>query len=358
MIRRPLLAAFLIALLPAITSAQTVQCWFGPKSAKNPDGIYHNLIRFFDSAEESIYGSVHEMDMISVAKKLAEKAEQGLDVQLTMESRWWQEHKNSVARMVLEKSKVQVHLDTKKSGLQHNKFFIVDKKRAWTGSVNMTSTGLCYNPNSGVWIENPQVAANYFTEFDEQRSGKYGKRDSGKPNTPNPVVAIPEGSIETYFGPEDDPIQPCVKLIDSAKKSVDILCFVFSSEDITKAVIRAHQRGCQVRVLLDNMFSSDAMLSRWKYVPYRELVAAGVAVKYDDQRSKLHHKSVIVDGQAVQVGSMNLSANGAKTNDENIVIIKVPAIGQRYTEEFERLWNEYPGEPGEEVEVDEADKDS
>lgn len=334
-------------LLPVVCQGQTVQVWFGPKAAADEDGIYKNFVRFLDSAETSIYGSIHEMDMISVARKLAAKAEEGIDVQLVLEASWWDEHKNTAAREVLEKSRIHIDLDTKKSGLQHNKFWIVDRQRVWTGSVNMTETGFLFNPNSGVWIENEQVALNYLTEFVEQREGKFGKRASGKPNTPHPDVSFAGGSISTYFGPEDDPIEACVNLINSAQQSIEIMCFVFSSEEVCEAVLKAHRRGVKVRVLLDDLFSSAAVLDRWRYVPSRELTAAGIQVKYDNHKAKLHHKTVIVDDARVQVGSMNLSANGAKSNDENIVIIRSAEIAKKYAAEFDRLWNLFPGEPGE-----------
>ena len=280
--------------------------------------------------------------MIFVAEKLAAKAAAGVDVQLVVESTWWESEENTAAKQVLEKSRVKVYLDTKASGLMHNKFFVVDGKRVWTGSTNLTQTCLLYNPNNAVRVENGKVAANFEVEFAEQRAGGFGKRGSGKPNTPYSVVQVDRDTrVTTLFSPEDEPVPVIVDLIDKSRASVDVCCFVFSGEEISEAVIRAHKRGVKVRVLLDNLFSSPAATARWKYVPATEMRKAGIECRYDDETAKLHNKVVIVDGRTVVTGSFNLSANAADNNDENLLVIESEAVGRQYAVEFARLWDEY-----------------
>ncbi len=347
----------------ALPSAQTarrdppLQAFFGPRAADDPEGVYFNLVRFLDSAQQNIYGSVHEVDMIAIAELLAAKADKGLDVHIVVENDWWGGAKNKAARQVLEQSKVKVHPDTKASGLMHNKFFIVDRRRVWTGSTNLTQTCLLYNPNNAVWIEDRRVAANFFVEFDEQRAGKFGKKGSGPNNTPYPLVNVAGSRVETYFSPEDLPIPAIIRLLDGAKERIEIMCFVFSSKEISDAVIKAHKRGVKVRVLLDNAFSLDSVTKRWESVPYKELRAAGVEVKFDDERSKLHHKVIIVDGRSVMTGSFNLSTSAAQDNDENVVILHDRNLARQFLAEFERWWLYYTGDPGDPPPLDKEDGD-
>lgn len=345
--------------LPAQTrDVPAVQVFFGPKAADDQHSLLFNLLRFLDTGKRSIYGCVHEVDMIVVAEKLVEKAKSGVDVQLVVENDWWNGAKNKAARQVLERGKVKVFPDTKKSGLMHNKFFVVDGQRVWTGSTNLTETCLLYNPNNSLWIEDRRIAENYFAEFDEERSGKFGKKASGKNNTPHPDLTLTGGlRIETYFSPEDEPIPAIVRLIDSAEQRIDLMCFVFSSREICDALLAAHKRGVKVRVLLDNVFSSEAVTKRWACVPFKELKSAGVPCKYDDENSKLHHKVIIVDGQRVLTGSFNFSANAANENDENALILHSRAVARQYAAEFERLWNYYNGEPGQPPPPEKGDGD-
>lgn len=335
---------------------EPVRAFFGPKPADDETGLLANLLKFLDTAKTSIHGSAHEVDMIVVAEKLAARAAAGVEVHLVVEAKWWDAAKNKAARKVLENSKVKVTPDTKKSGLMHNKFFVADGTRVWTGSTNLTSTCLLYNPNNAVWVESEKVAANFEAEFKEQAAGRFGKRGSGKSNTPNPIAQLDKDTtVTTLFSPEDEPVKAIVARIDRAKETLDIACFVFSSQEIAEAVVAAHKRGVKVRVLLDNMFSPPGATARWKYVPFKELKAAGVACKYDDEQAKLHHKLLVIDAKVVVTGSFNLSANAATNNDENLLVVESVKVGKVYAAEFERLWKQYSGDPGTPPPVEKGD---
>ena len=333
----------MLAIVLLVTSSSALaddeaRVFFGPTTADNQQGVYAGLLEFINSAQIEISGSIHEIDMITIADALAKKAREGVRVQLVVEAKWYSQPKSEAARQTLESAGVKVIPDTKASGLMHNKFWVVDGKRVWTGSTNLTSTCLFYNPNNAIWIEQPKIAANFTTEFEEQKSGRFGKRESGIPNTPYPIVVLPTITIMTYFSPEDDALTNLISEINSASQRIDIMCFVFSSEDVSKALIKAHQRGIKVRVLLDDTFRSEAATARWRYVPSKELLGAGIQVIWDNARSKLHHKVIIIDTKTVVTGSMNLSANGANNNDENTLIIKSPRIASAFEVQFEKLW--------------------
>lgn len=346
---RPLtVLVLLLALISAAARAATpeIQVFFGPKAARDPLGLYYNLMRFLDSAEKSIHGSVHEVDMISVAQKLAERSRTGIDVQIVVEETWWRNPKNTAARLVLEKSQVKVILDTKKSGLMHNKFLIADDRHVWTGSSNMTETCLLYNPNSNLWIDSPELAANYAVEFDRERLGNFGKRGTPQSVLPHAEVRVGSSRIQSFFTPWMDPTPAIVERINGSSKSVEVMCYVFTSQDIGEALVRAHKRGVKVRALLDNLFSSPGSVARWKYVPFQALRNEGIEVKFDDEDSKFHHKVVVVDGKTVVVGSFNLSVSAVQDNNENLLIIDAPVVARQYQQEFERWWKYYSGDPG------------
>jgi phosphatidylserine/phosphatidylglycerophosphate/cardiolipin synthase-like enzyme len=148
-----------------------------------------------------------------------------------------------------------------------------------------------------------------------------------------------------------------VALIDSAEKSIEVMCFVLSSQKVAEALLRAHRRGVRVRVLLDNLYSHDSITARWSYIPFKELKKAGIDCKYDNEDSKFHHKVVIVDGRSVVTGSLNLSTSAEKGNDENVLIIDSAEVARDYRDEFERWWKYYPGDPGKPPAAERGDDD-
>ena len=345
---------------PAPADPIPVRAFFGPKPADDPDGLLPNLLKFLDTAKTTLHASCHEVDMILVAEKLAERAAAGVEVRVVVESQWWAAAKNKAARQVLERSKVVVIPDAKKSGLMHHKFFVADGTRVWTGSTNLTETCLLYNPNNSVWVEGPAVAALFEAEFAGQAAGKPRRRTAADRLAPLPpaVRLDADTAVTALFSPGDGPVRAVVERIDGARESVDVACFVFSSKAVGEAVKAAHARGVTVRVLLDNVFASPRATARWKYVPFNELTAAGVACKYDDEASKLHHKVVIVDRKVVVTGSFNLSASAAADNNENMLVIESPAVAKRYAAEFDRLWALYHGDPGDVPPLEPGDADA
>jgi phosphatidylserine/phosphatidylglycerophosphate/cardiolipin synthase-like enzyme len=45
-----------------------------------------------------------------------------------------------------------------------------------------------------------------------------------------------------------------------------------------------------------------------------------------------------VDETIVITGSFNFTGNAQRSNDENVVILRSPALGRQYTDEFMRIY--------------------
>jgi pimeloyl-ACP methyl ester carboxylesterase len=51
-------------------------------------------------------------------------------------------------------------------------------------------------------------------------------------------------------------------------------------------------------------------------------------------------KFLVVDGQAVELGSFNFTVAAEKSNAEDVIVLRDQVVAQRYSEEWDRLWNE------------------
>lgn len=123
-----------------------------------------------------------------------------------------------------------------------------------------------------------------------------------------------------------------ISLIDSAQQSVLVAVYSFTSDSLASALIRAHQRGVEVRAVIE-MEQANVRGSE-----YERLRSAGVAVRLDGNSDLMHHKFMVVDGRVVVTGSYNWSAAAEDRNDENIVVIYGEEIAALYSREFERVW--------------------
>ncbi len=125
-----------------------------------------------------------------------------------------------------------------------------------------------------------------------------------------------------------------ISLIDSAERSVLVAVYSFTSDQLADALIRAHRRGVEVRVVIEerqaNVQGSE----------YGRLRNAGIQVRLDGNSGLMHHKFMVVDGEVVVTGSYNWSAAAEDRNDENIVVIYDRRTASLFTQEFERVWSQ------------------
>jgi phosphatidylserine/phosphatidylglycerophosphate/cardiolipin synthase-like enzyme len=138
----------------------------------------------------------------------------------------------------------------------------------------------------------------------------------------SPTSAPPAASIEIHFSPSSACRDAIVQLIDSARSTIRVQAYSFTSRPITRALVEAHRRGVTVEMVLDR---SDRRSNRVK-----ELQAAGVRVWFDASHPIAHDKVVIVDDRAVSTGSFNLTAQ-AERNAENCLVIRQEPVARQYT---------------------------
>ncbi len=152
------------------------------------------------------------------------------------------------------------------------------------------------------------------------------------------AVAGAPCSVEVLFTspPVDQTIeQAIIREIDAAGEQILIAMYSFSSDALGDAVIRAHQRGVDVYVLLDQaQGGSDTALERSK------LETAGIATAVEQRPGLLHHKFVVIDQQKVITGSYDWAG---EDNFENVVVINCEEVALRFVDEFEHIANDLLG---------------
>ena len=122
-----------------------------------------------------------------------------------------------------------------------------------------------------------------------------------------------------------------IPLIDSAKRSIHILVFDWrwyedqigsSVQRFNSAIVRAHQRGVDVRatVYKGNAFSA--------------LQSVRIKARKLESSYILHVKMIIIDRDIVIMGSHNFTKNAFDLNYEASAIIHDSVIAERFFIEF------------------------
>ena len=244
-----------------------------------------------------------------------------------------------------------VHCDTGPgySYIMHNKFFVFDDAKVWTGSTNLSDTELGgeYNSDVAATLSSFRLAAIYRTEFDEMFSGSFHHRKADDTAHVLDASKFTDGTtlVASYFSPTDDAItNAVVPFIDGATETLDIAMFFFTSQTIGDAVLAAKARGVAVRVVIDAGGAANA------YSRTPSLCAAQIPVKWENWGGKSHSKWAVADAglpdrAAVVFGSMNWTNAGNVDNDENTLYVKHAGLAAEFQAEFERQWADLANVP-------------
>jgi len=126
-----------------------------------------------------------------------------------------------------------------------------------------------------------------------------------------------------YFSPRGGCESQVIRWIGRANRSIHILIYSFTLDSISDALIEAHNRGVEVKVV----FEKNQIT---KYSEYQKLRAAGIPVRNDTNSGYMHDKVMIIDGVIVLTGSFNWSAHAEKVNNENLIVIKSIYVAEVY----------------------------
>lgn len=135
-----------------------------------------------------------------------------------------------------------------------------------------------------------------------------------------------------YFSPNGGCEQAVINWIEKANSSVFILIYSFTLDSIGDALVDAHNRNIDVKVVFEKSQISG-------YSEYQRLKSNGVDVRNDTNSRSMHNKVMVVDGQVVLTGSFNWSANGEERNNENLIVVYGNHTANLYGEEFWKVWN-------------------
>jgi phosphatidylserine/phosphatidylglycerophosphate/cardiolipin synthase-like enzyme len=138
--------------------------------------------------------------------------------------------------------------------------------------------------------------------------------------------------LGVYFSPHGGAASQVINWIDRANETIHVLIYSFTNDDIGDAILRAHQRGVEIKVVFEKSQVSQ-------YSEYMKLRSEGVLVRNDTNSKLMHHKVAVIDSHILLTGSFNWSAAAESSNNENFMVIKSETLVTTFEEEFQKIWS-------------------
>lgn len=157
----------------------------------------------------------------------------------------------------------------------------------------------------------------------------YACRGSGSVYEQGPATGVrqPTAAWAVHFSPKGGCTDAIVAQIASAKTTIHVQSYSFTSAPIAGALADAKLRGLDVQIIVDRSDVDDAASPTTKL---DVLLDAHVPVWNDAKHAIAHNKIMIFDGESVETGSFNYTKQAESSNAENCLFLTSPALAAVY----------------------------
>jgi phosphatidylserine/phosphatidylglycerophosphate/cardiolipin synthase-like enzyme len=360
-------------------------------------GLFEALKGFIDGAGpgDVLRAALYETEEPQILRAFRAAAERGADVRIVFDDRENQEIKdNGVGtgkfrpkepnETALREAGI---LDTlcvgrtkNKSNIAHNKFIVFGKKSAagkvapkevWTGSTNITESGIFGHLNVGHIVRDAGIAEKYIDYWTELSGDPEGEKLAKWTVENSPIDQnLASGKTLQIFSPRARPSKPSsldwyVEMMDKARKA----SFLTGAFGLPKAFVPVlEKKGPGVRyVLLDSygkgtleqVEKRKKLVSALRKNSFNKIVLANLLRQnaFDNWLAEtlnpistnvryLHTKFLLADPLSedpwVVTGSANFSDDSTFAHDENMLVIRGDTrVADIYLTEFMRLYRHY-----------------
>jgi phosphatidylserine/phosphatidylglycerophosphate/cardiolipin synthase-like enzyme len=136
--------------------------------------------------------------------------------------------------------------------------------------------------------------------------------------------------VQICFTPGGQCRQLVEEAIGGAQHTILVQAYFFTAPTIAKALVAAHQRGVNVKILIDR----SQLTKKNSQISF--LLKKGIPVWVDMIQGIAHNKVMILDEDYVLTGSFNWTDAAQQQNAENLILIRDRHINQIYQENWER----------------------
>lgn len=297
------------------------------------------LLDLLNSAQVSVDAAIYGFNRVSVRDALLAAQARGVAVRVVTDDEARYISSSYIPfYAALEAAGIPIVDDNRPGSLMHNKFIVVDGAVVWTGSANMTDGDFTLNHNNTAVFTSPGLADMYLTEF-EQMFVDHRFSTAKLPQTDH-IITDGDVQIELYFSPKNSAEAALLEEVATATKTIYFSIYFLTDDHLRDALIAKAAEGVVIRGVWDKLGASNA------YSDDEALCQAGMPIKFENLPGLMHNKYMVIDPTGpdprVITGSMNWSAAGDESNDENLLIIHSAADAQTYYQAFMEIYNALP----------------
>lgn len=155
------------------------------------------------------------------------------------------------------------------------------------------------------------------------------------------IESFEEPNVQVYFNAPGTregtqrnlaPLDMLIERIDGAKESIDIAVYGFEKKRLAEALIRAYDRGVDVRMVGDSGHLAGNAIG------YQMIDERRIPMQVGNRASIMHSKFIIIDDRYVFAGTGNFTPTGFTRNNNNWIFIDSVPVAQDFGAEFNEFF--------------------
>jgi putative membrane protein insertion efficiency factor len=303
------------------------------------DEIAPAMLSILKSAQKSIDVEIFSIKNPEIIGILKEKASEGVKVRLI---------NNFVSMDVSENEKLKNYMDEmKKSGIEvleypvsnqlwqfnHTKMLIVDDQTSIIGSKNW---GTKFTNSTNYEIS--MVVSGDTVDESRQKFEKDWAKSGGTPKEVHHQDESPGVSLSVSDTLNYQNAKEIRENIQNASKTIDVGMYWLTDKQVVSDLIDAKERGVNVRVLLSQTDENTYAKEKLSQAGIETRVFISDAAVAEGEKKYYHIKMGIFDGEKVQMGSCDWTAQGFYLNRELNMNIEDKKMAEYLTSNFNETW--------------------
>lgn len=283
--------------------------------------VRDRILNSVEEAQHSIDLWIYSFDDSEILEALQRARKRGVRIQIVADPE--KEYPADLIRLGLFRK-------WERSGLQHSKILIVDRKKVFLGSGNFTWYGLENDLNGYIRFDLFESEAEDFYSFLEEDPG---------------ITALDIPPFLFYIAPEKGRLIQNLLLreVDQAKNSIRYLIFDHFDSVLSSRLALADRKGVVVQGVYDSPVDEEGkFLSEVFFSPGSRILGDGneetISTDSFGKGGLLHHKTMILDDSTLLSGSYNYSVSARDNNREILFRTKDSYLVQEYKKEWLRVF--------------------
>jgi phosphatidylserine/phosphatidylglycerophosphate/cardiolipin synthase-like enzyme len=338
------------------------------------------LRKLFDHADGNpgvqLYAALFELEDEEVVRRFCKLGARAHIVLANGSAKESEPDANAVGRELVREAGCHVidrmtSLPGQVGDLGHNKFIVVmhgdQPLRVWTGSTNLTPTGLFTQINNAILVESGELASQYLAQWQRLADAQSAVPSSLKKTNAAPDAGTDSpATIEPWFTPtvKQGDLKRLQALVEGAQEGILFLSFMPGPNGPVLDVLEERIEGTYVRGVLNQFVGgakgklvaalvggsqADPMdLDVFKPSGIKQQFAFWAAefMRGGKISVLVHSKVLCIDPfgakPVVVTGSHNFSSMASESNDENFLVIEGDAaLAQAYATHIMSVYNHY-----------------